>query len=273
MEPIPVTCCIVTYNSQAHIVDAIRSLLKYSVGVSPTIYVVDNASTDHTVRLVQKHFPPHLFPQVILLQNSKNLGLAAAGNLLLDRLDAPFHLVMNPDVRIRSDVLYQMARYLERHPDVGLLSPRVLYPDGQPQRLPKREPRLRYLLANRLPFLPGGKRLAARYAMEDKDLTHPVEVGMASGCFLFLRSSLFLRLGGFDEGYFLYFEDADLTRRMKKLAKAVYYPRAVVYHHWARESARNPKLLAIHLRSMLRFFCGRQKRLEEAEGRNEKDEK
>lgn len=254
MEPIRVTCCIVTYNSQAHIARAIQSLLQYTKGVHLQIYVVDNASTDDTVKIVQETFPKEQYPQITLLQNATNLGLTAANNLLLERLDSKYHVILNPDIEIRSDVVSHMANYLESHRNIGLLSPRVLNPDGTEQPLPKREPRIKYLLANRLLF-PGSKRLATEYAMRDCDLSKPIDIGMATGCFMFLRTKLFRQIGGFDEGYFLYFEDADLTRRLRRISRAVYYPYAEVFHDWARESARNPRLMLIHIRSMFRFFA------------------
>ena len=92
------------------------------------------------------------------------------------------------------------------------------------------------------------------YAMLDEDLSVPCEIENATGCFMMFRTDLFKKIGGFDKRYFMYFEDCDITRTVRKYAKAVFYPEAVVYHVWGRESKKNFKLMLVQISSMLKYF-------------------
>ena len=96
--------------------------------------------------------------------------------------------------------------------------------------------------------------LLKEYAMLDKDLTVVQDIENASGCFMGFRTDLFKEVGGFDKRYFMYFEDADISREAAKRKRVVYFPEAVVYHLWGRDSKRNLKLLRIHIFSMLKYF-------------------
>ena len=147
-----------------------------------------------------------------------------------------------------------MVDYMEENTDIGLLSPRICFPDGRDQILGKRNPQLKYLVASRLRGNEPSK-LLREYAMLDCDLSKPVRIENATGCFMLLRTDLLKKIGGFDEGYFMYFEDADLARRVNEVSKCVYYPHAIVNHVWGRESKRNLKLMCVHIDSMFRYFC------------------
>ena len=116
------------------------------------------------------------------------------------------------------------------------------------------QPSLRYLIASRFQRDDPENPILREYAMLDEGTDHPFEIENASGCFMLLRTSLFQQIGGFDPRYFMYFEDADLTRTIRKYAKAVCYPLATVYHAWERGSAHNTKLFLIHVHSMLSYF-------------------
>lgn len=147
-----------------------------------------------------------------------------------------------------------MVHYMEEHEEIGLLSPRICFPDGREQILGRRNPSLRYLIASRFQRDDPENPTLREYAMLDEGTDHPFEIENASGCFMLLRTSLFEQIGGFDPRYFMYFEDADLTRTIRKYAKAVCYPLATVYHAWERGSAHNTKLFLIHVHSMLSYF-------------------
>lgn len=90
--------------------------------------------------------------------------------------------------------------------------------------------------------------------MLDCDLTKPIRIENATGCFMLLRTDLLKKIGGFDDRYFMYFEDADLARRVNEVSKCVYFPNAVVNHVWGRESKRNLRLMLVHIDSMFRYF-------------------
>lgn len=249
-----VSSTIVTYNNVNCIEDAVGTLLDSAKTTDLTLYVVDNGSTDGTVELLQEKFSSD--PRFVFIQNEKNIGFGAGHNVVLDILDSDYHCVVNPDVIIKDDILGKMTAYAEAHKNVVQLSPCIRFPDGQIQVLGKRYPHMWYLAASRLRRTKTEEPtwLLKHYAMLSKGTDHPFEIGNATGCFMFFRTSDFKAVGGFDERYFMYMEDVDITRQMKKRGKVLYYPEAVVYHVWARDSKRNTKLKIIHIESLIKFY-------------------
>lgn len=247
-----VTGCIVTHNNMRTIEKTVSTLLQSAQNVDFKLYIVDNLSTDGTPQFLHETFGAE--SRVEILEPHTNHGFGAGHNLILDRLDSDFHAIINPDVILRDDIFTPMTDYMREHPDVGLLSPRIRFPDGRDQVLGKRDPTLPYLASSRLRGKGEPGKLLREYAMLDCDLSAPCEIENATGCFMLLRTDLFRALGGFDPHYFMYFEDCDLTRTVRKTHRVVYYPYACVYHVWGRESKKNSKLRRIQIRSMLYYF-------------------
>ena len=189
-----VTLSIVNYNDYERAKKAIASVLQYTHGVRVKIYLVDNASTDGSAtRLADE------FPAISVIFSDKNLGFGAGHNLVLPLIDSDFHAIVNPDIILTGDILAELTDYMRSHQDVGMCTPAIRYISGAPQQLPKRNPRLRYLIANRAP----GKRwepLRRHYKMLDEDLSEVTDVEFASGCFLFVRTPLLKLVGGLTNG-------------------------------------------------------------------------
>lgn len=243
-----VTGCIVTYNNMRTIDNTVSSLLNHTKAPFQ-LYVVDNSSQDGT--------PEHIaaeYPAVKVIRRKDNRGFGAGHNTVIDRLDSDYHVIINPDIIVRDDVISQMAEYMDAHPEIGMLSPSIKFPDGRPQILGKKIPHLRYLVASRMRNEADPGKLLREYAMLDCDLSKPTDIENATGCFMFIRTDLFKKLGGFDERYFMYFEDCDLTRSVNLDSRTVYFPDATVYHEWGRESKKNMRLKLIQIQSMLRYM-------------------
>ena len=252
MEPCRVSGCIVTHNNMRTIEKTLRTLLDCTKGVDFKLYIVDNLSTDGTPDLVREKFGAD--SRVELLEPHTNHGFGAGHNLVMDRLDSEFHAVINPDVILRDDVLKIMTDYMRANPDIGLLSPRIRFPDGRDQVLGKRNPTVRYLAASRLRGKGEPNAILREYAMLDCDLSKPCDIENATGCFMLLRTDLFRSVGGFDEHFFMYFEDCDLTRTVRQTSRAVYFPDACVYHVWGRDSKKDSRLRRIQIQSMFYYF-------------------
>lgn len=243
-----VTGCIVTYNNIATIDNAVGSLLRCTA-VPFRLYVVDNGSTDGTVEHIEKNYP-----QVTVIKSGGNIGFGAGHNLILDRLNSDYHAIINPDIIVKDDVIASLADYMEKNPDIGMLSPEIRFPDGRLQILGKKQPALHYLVASRLRSGDEPSKTLREYAMLDRDLSKPTDIENATGCFMFIRTELFREIGGFDKRYFMYFEDCDLTREVNLKSRTVYFPGATVYHEWGRESKKNFRLKLIQISSMLRYY-------------------
>ncbi len=247
MDSPKVTGCIVTFNNMRTIDKAVGSLLE-KTKIPFKLYAVDNCSTDGTPQHISEKYP-----QVEVIYNSANTGFGAGHNKIIDLIDSEYHAIINPDIIIRDDVLAKMVEYMDSHPDIGMLSPCIRFPDGRYQVLGKRSPRIKYLIASRMRGDKPGKVLS-EYAMLDKDPETAFDIENATGCFMLIRTSLFKEIGGFDERYFMYFEDCDLSREVTKRSRLVYYPEAVVCHEWGRESKKNNKLRIIQIKSMISYF-------------------
>lgn len=246
---ITVTGCIVTYNNMATIDNAVGSLLKCTE-VPFRLYVVDNGSTDGTVEHIEEHYP-----EVTVIRSGGNIGFGAGHNLVLDKLDSDYHVIINPDIIVKDDVIAKLAEFLEANKDIGMASPEIRFPDGRIQILGKRRPCLKYLVASRLRGNGEASGLLREYAMLDCDLSKPTDIQNATGCFMFIRTELFKAIGGFDKRYFMYFEDSDLTLEVNSRSRTVYCPEATVYHEWGRESKKNFKLKLVQINSMLNYFA------------------
>lgn len=252
MAKCSVSGCIVTHDNMRTIGTTLSTLLSCTQGVDFKLYIVDNLSTDGTIEWVRANYGSD--PRVEILEPGTNRGFGAGHNLVLPLLTSELHAIINPDVVLREDAVAAMADYMQAHPDVGLLSPRIRFPDGRDQVLGKRDPTLRYLVASRLRGSGAPKKALREYAMLDEDLSVPCDIENATGCFMLVRTDLFRELGGFDERYFMYFEDCDLSRTVRRTSRVVYFPGACIYHVWGRESKKNSKLRRIQIRSMFYYF-------------------
>ena len=228
---------IVTFNNISTIEKTLETIFTQTKDIDFKLYIVDNGSSDGTPEFVENNYP-----QVSVIRNEKNVGFGAGHNIIINSVESSYHAIINPDIVLKENVIKKMVDYMEENQDIGLLSPRICFPDGRDQILGKRNPRLKYLVASRLRGDEPGK-LLREYAMLDCDLSKPIQIENATGCFMLLRTEVLKKIGGFDDGYFMYFEDADLTRRVNEVSKCVYYPDATVNHVWGRESKRKLKMI------------------------------
>ncbi|MDR0532312.1 MAG: glycosyltransferase family 2 protein [Oscillospiraceae bacterium] len=251
MSDYTVTGSIVTFNNMSTIEATLRTVREQTKGVPFHLYVIDNSSRDGTAAFVK-----NIDPLAEVLHIHWNVGFGAGHNVVLSRLKSKYHAVINPDIELGEDAITAMALYMDEHPDVVMLSPRIVFPESQEdQILGKRNPRLRYLIASRLRHGNLAKKILAEYAMQDQMASgRPFEIENATGCFMLIRTEALQKIGGFDERYFLYFEDCDITRTLAKEGKVLYYPDAVVRHVWKRESKKNLRLMLIQIDSMFKYF-------------------
>jgi GT2 family glycosyltransferase len=186
-----------------------------------------------------------------------NVGYGAAHNIAIRKsieLGASYHVVINPDIVFNDHVIEELTKYMDSNADVGQLMPKVFYPDGELQYLCKLIPTPMDLIFKR--FLPSKlteKRLhkfQLRFTKYDKIMNIPY----LSGCFMFFRVSALKDIGLFDERFFMYPEDIDITRRMHEKYKTIFYPHVSIIHAHAAESKTNSKMLKIHIVNMVKYF-------------------
>ena len=247
-----ISACIVAYCDYDEVCAAVRSVLANTPGDDFALYVVDNASPDGCgPRLAQTDFGD-VRVQVICLP--KNLGFGKGHNSIMDRLTSDVHFILNPDIQLTADTLSDLADWMAAHPGVVMTRPGLTFPDGRPQQLPLRRCNVRAMAYRQLPCLRFWAKYNDRYLMADKDLTKPTEIEFCTGSFSAVDTAAFKAVGGFDEGYFMYVEDADLTQKMRTRGKVYLVPQYTAIHAWHRAAHRDLKPALWQTGNLLKYF-------------------
>jgi len=244
-----ITVSIVTYKNDPQKLNKLFESLNHS-SLEISVHIMDNSHTDDLEHLIKKY-------KVHYTHNGKNPGYGSAHNILMKEslYNAKYHLVLNPDIHFEDNVLEKLYSYMEEHRDIGLIMPKVLYPDGSLQYLCKLLPRPSDLILRRF-FQPLKliEKVNSKFELRFADYDNIMDVPYLSGCFMFLRKDALHKAGLFDERFFMYFEDTDLSRRIHRHYRTVYYPHVTIYHDYEKGSYKDKGLLWAHLKSAIRYF-------------------
>lgn len=247
-----ITASIVIYKNEPSIVlQAINSFLQSEEDC--TLFVIDNSPENDFESFVNDPRIRYIF------NDGKNLGFGTAHNIALKKsiaLEATYHIVLNPDVYFNKDVIQKLTELLEKHSEIGLAMPKVLYPDGRLQPLCKLLPSPATLFFRRFSNM-SSTLLANKnniYELQLSGYDKLMDVPFLSGCFMFLRIEAVKKVGIFDERIFLYTEDIDLTRRMHQYYRTVFYPDVNIFHLHERRSYKDVRALVWHIKSAITYF-------------------
>jgi GT2 family glycosyltransferase len=248
---IQVTASIVLYKNDPLVIrKAIDSFLK--ITLRKKLFLIDNSPSDELRILGMNN------TEVEYIKNQKNIGFGKAHNIgfaLSQRIESKYHIVLNPDVYFNTGTIEDIFKYAEQNQDVGLISPKILYPDGSLQTLCKLLPTPSDLFIRRfLGFTKYAKNHSAKYELHGSGYDKVMNVPYLSGCFMFLRNSVLQQVGGFEEKIFMYIEDADLTRRIFKTQKTIYYPKVYIYHGYQKGSYKSIKLMLYNIHGAVIYF-------------------
>jgi GT2 family glycosyltransferase len=242
--------------------------LKKSETIQPIpIYLIDNSEEGDLELalfddLASKAIELELNVQLHLIQGQGNSGYGRAHNLVLQDLKSDFHLMLNPDVVLDEQSLVEGLAYFTKNPGTAMTSPVAKYDNGDPQFLCKRYPSVFTLLIRG--FLPAkarslfSQRLAhyemhELYSVNSKDQAS-ADIPIASGCFMFCRTEALTAINGFDDRYFLYFEDFDLSLRIAKQGNIAFLPSMRIIHGGGNAAKKGLKHIGLFVRSGFRFF-------------------
>jgi GT2 family glycosyltransferase len=226
-----------------------------------TVYLIDNLSQEsYRAELIQEiaGWPQSEFFDIQYLPLASNRGFGAGHNEVLQRLASDFHLVLNPDVELQDDTLRTGLTLLLGNEDVALTSPKVFSGGGDQEFLCKRYPSVLVLLLRG--FAPRFLRRLFRQqlaAYEMRDLCQDegqVNVAIASGCFMLVRTPDLRAISGFNEDFFLYFEDFDLSLRLGKVGRLVFDPDMRIIHHGGYAANKGRRHLRYFITSGMMFF-------------------
>ena len=272
MAPVTLTVSIVTYQPDLALLE--RCLLSLASALDAAreagilrdanVVLVDNTESrtiaEAVVHLGESRFR-HSGVTMNYLHRHTNIGYGRAHNLVMHGGNTHYHLVLNPDVELERGALVAALEFLDAHPEIGVLAPAVNGPRGQREFLCKRYPAVLDLALRG--FAPAfvrrwfRKRLE-RFEMRDRmsggadGFVSPVPV--MSGCFMLARRKVVDATGGFDPGFFLYFEDFDWSVRLNKIAGSAYVPAVRIVHHGGGAARKGWRHIVWFAKSATRFY-------------------
>jgi GT2 family glycosyltransferase len=271
MEPVPpasLSVGVVVYHSDLTLLS--ETLVSLGTAVARArgdgelgevaVTVVDNGSPDPEAldRAVASALPPDRGIEVAIRRGHGNVGYGRGHNIAIAPSAMTYHLILNPDAVLEPAAVGQSLSFLRANPDVGMLAPDVRGGGGERQYLCRRYPSVLVLLLRGFapPWIKGRfSRLLDRYELRDRmdaEVVH--DVPLASGCFMFARRNVLEAVGGFSPEYFLYFEDYDLSMRIRRVAEIAYVSRVRITHHGGEAAKKGKTHVRLFLSSALRFF-------------------
>jgi GT2 family glycosyltransferase len=250
---VDISVIIVTYNSRAVVSRCLDALRRHQGDAMCEVIVIDNASPDRTADLVE-----HDYPWVRLIRRPINAGLSAAINDGVAASAGRHVMQLNPDTHFDRDIVTPLAIYLAKHPDVGIVAPKLLDDDGTLQLSCRAFPGYSTAIFNRYSILTKvlpGNRYSRDYLMAGFDHASERDVDWVSGAALMFPRAVYDRLGGWDAGFFMFSEDVDFCRRAHDAGyRVVYDPTVVVYHSIGASQSASPRLVIERHRSMWRYY-------------------
>jgi len=245
-----VNISVVLYNTSMDDIDRIIKTLEDYDKIH-TLFFIDNSPK------INKYLEGLSKKNIEYIYTTKNLGYGKGHNIAMKesmKMNVDFHLVLNPDIYFEIETLEKLSVFMSSQPEIGHLMPKVVYPDNSNQYLCKLLPSPFNLFARS--FLPNKlyQKLNEKYELRISGYDKIINVPYLSGCFMFLRVSSLKEVGVFDERFFMYPEDVDLTRRIHRKYKTVFYPEVSVIHRHEKASFKSSKMKVIHIVNMIKYF-------------------
>lgn len=240
---IDLSVVIVNYNVKAFLEQCLMAVERARGGLSIEVFVVDNASVDGSQAMVKKRFP-----YVKLIENKQNVGFSTANNQGIEKAQGEYILILNPDTLIQEDTLLVLKRHLDGNSKLGAVGCKLLNPDGTYQINSRRSFPTPWVAFSRIIGLSKmfpRSRLFGQYNLTYLDPDAETEVDVLSGSLMMLRKRALEQVGLFDEDYFMYGEDIDLSYRIKKAGWQILYTPATQAIHYKGESTKKSEFSAI----------------------------
>ncbi len=253
MVDVDLSIIIVSWNVRDYLAACLETIQANAADLAFEILVVDSGSSDGTVEMVRARFS-----DVRLLPQPENVGFTRGNNIGLKQATGRYLLLLNPDTEIVGDALVQMVRYLEAHPDVGILGPHTLNSDGSTQSTWRRFPTFATALFESTwlqPFAP--RRVLDRFYVRDIADSDTADVDWVQGSALLARREVYEQIGGLDERYVMFSEELDWCKRAHQAGwRAVYLGSARIVHHGGKSTEQVAAAKHIHFQqSKLRYFA------------------
>lgn len=228
------TAIIVNYNVKHYLYQCLESLRKAAKGLEWEVYVVDNNSSDGSIEYLKETYPEDSFPELHVIANTNNPGFGKANNQAFNVSEGEYVLYINPDTFVSEKALKDCLEFMQAHPDAGCLGVKMLNANGTFAMESRRgvpTPWASFCKITRLSKLfPKNKRFG-RYYLQHLPVDEPAQVEIISGAFMMVKRDVVSNVGIFDEDYFMYCEDTDLSYRMIKAGLHNYYLPTTILHY------------------------------------------
>lgn len=251
MQQFRLDVIVITYNNERSISVCLSSLEKCSY--KKKLYAFDNFSEDKTCYIIKKEFP-----QVKLIKNNKNIGFGVAVNQGAKIAKGDYLLFLNPDTVVKGGCIEEMVRFLEKKKDAAVVGCRVLNPNGSLQPSCGKFPTIANIILDRILIV--NKILRTELIRQESFYAKEQTSDWVSGAFFLVKRDVFLKLGGFDEKYFMYVEDVDFCYRARDAGYKIFYnPKAEIIHCNMGKSRPRKRFKAIQMRRGFTIFFKKYK--------------
>jgi len=246
-----ITSSIVIYNNDEKILkSAIKSVL--NVSSVNILFLIDNSEKNIFFQLKK------IDSRIIYIHNPSNPGYGSGHNIAIKKaitFGSKYHFIVNPDIYFNNNIIDPMIQYMKLNSNIGMMMPKILNKDNSVQFLPKLLPNPLSIILRKIKY-PSflHKKFINWYELRFVDQEKIYYAPIISGCFTLLNANAIKKIGMYDDSFFMYFEDWDLSRRINQKFKTVYYPKVSVYHEYNSEANKNKKLFKIFLRSAFNYF-------------------
>ena len=258
MNALHLSVSIVVYELDKPVLDRCLQSLQYSLAYAVleknlsgwSLDIVDNGKNDESLDAYESK-------NIRIIKNQHNVGYGAAHNQTILQSTSEFHLILNPDVTMDLDYVSNSMGLLTNNADVVLAGPRGVTSDGTEAYLCKRYPSLLVLFIRGLQqewIYSFFRQKLAQYEYHDLPYSETSDVELLSGCCMFARTQALKEVGGFDTHFFIYFEDFDLSLRMREVGRVVFLPTSNIIHFGGNSAAKGLHHVRLFVQSATKFF-------------------
>lgn len=243
------TGSLVLYNnSLSDILEVINSFFRSKNNCQ--LYIIDNSDKSNFSELSN-------LDRIHYIKTNKNLGFGAGHNIAINQIiqdeSSRYHFILNPDISFKSGTLENLIEVMLKDEKIGIVSPKIINSTGNQEFLCKLIPTPMDLLIRLTPYT-WFRSSKDRFQLKELDYNKPINAPYLSGCFMLLDLYKIKNVGVFDEQFFMYPEDIDLTRRMNEKYSTIYWPKENIIHQHAKASFKSLKMFRIHTINMIKYF-------------------
>ena len=255
-----ISVIIVSYNVKLFLEQCLHSVFDAARfgHIEVEVFVVDNASEDATVGYIQTRFPAKEYPSLHLIANARNVGFSRANNQAVARAKGDYILFINPDTLLGENTLADCLDFAVRHENLGALGVKMLHDNGKFALESRRgvpTPWTSFCKISGLTALFPKSRRFGRYYMQYLDVAKPAAIEIVSGAFMLIPRKVIQDCGSFDETFFMYGEDVDMSYRFLLSGKQNYYLPTPIIHYKGESTHKNSyRYVHVFYNAMLIFF-------------------